>query len=139
MSRPRIKQASRAVATVAALGALVAGCAADSDVYLDRRQTIALGAGDAIASNSVEQMTDPWPRYSNNNNLTFDGERMQRAVQCYRANRVVQPVDLDPMNDNAPPAMPIGQCEGRMATGSAPPAAGVAMSNAGSTPGAAKY
>ena len=33
----------------------------------------------------AEQTVDPWPRYSNNNNLAFNGERMQRAVECYRS------------------------------------------------------
>ena len=141
MSRPKIERASRAVAVVAALGALLAGCAADSDSYLDRRQAISLGSGDAIAANMAEQTPDPWPRDSYNNNLTFNGERMQRAVQCYRADRVTQPVDLDPTNDNAPPAIPLGQCDGPISTGSAPPAMGTAIGNAGSmaAPGATKY
>ena len=38
----------RTLALAALLGALLAGC---SDIYFDRRDTIALGAGDAIAAN----------------------------------------------------------------------------------------
>jgi hypothetical protein len=96
MSRPKIKGAARAVAAATALGALLAGC---SDIYYDRRETIALGADDAVAANMVEQMVDPWPRHSNNNNIAFNGERMQRAVECYRKDQVTPPVDIDPTND----------------------------------------
>ena len=42
----------------------VAGC---SDMYYDRRETISLGAGDAVATNKVTHMIDPWPRHSMNN------------------------------------------------------------------------
>jgi hypothetical protein len=123
MSRPGINGAQRGVAAAVLLGALLAGC---SDVYFDRRETIALGAGDAVAANQVEQMVDPWPPNSSNKNLTFNGERMQRAVECYRIDKVTQPVDLDPSTDAAlPPST--GLCSGRMAAGSAQAASGTAI------------
>jgi hypothetical protein len=80
----------KAIAAAIGLGALVGGC---SDIYYDRRETIALGAGDALATNQVEQMVDPWPRYSANKNLAFNGQRMQAAVERYRNNRVIPPVN----------------------------------------------
>jgi hypothetical protein len=123
MSQPGINGARRAVAAAVMLGALLAGC---SDIYFDRRETIALGAGDAVAANQVEQMVDPWPPNSNNKNLTFNGERMQRAVECYRIDKVTQPVDLDPSTDAALPA-PTGMCSGKMEQGSAQAAAGTAI------------
>ncbi len=100
MSRPETKRASRAIAAAVALGALLAGC---SDIYLDRRETISLGAENAVAANMAEQTVDPWPRYSNNNNLAFNGERMQRAVECYRKDKVTQPADLNPSTDSSAP------------------------------------
>src|ERR1700732_5576916 len=100
MSRPRINGMRRTIAATVLLGALLAGC---SDIYYDRRETVAFGAGDAVTANEVEQMVDPWPPYSNNKNLTFNGERMQRAVECYRIDKVTQPVDLDPSTDAALP------------------------------------
>ena len=124
MSRPGIKGTRLAVAATVMLGALLAGCS--SDIYFERRDSIALGAGDAVAANQVEQMVDPWPPNSNNKNLTFNGERMQRAVECYRIDKVTQPVDLDPSTDAALPA-PTGLCSGRMAAGSAQAAAGTAI------------
>jgi len=131
MSQPgingaRLSGAGRAIAATVLLGALLAGC---SDVYFARRESIALGAGDAVAANQVEQMVDPWPPHSSNKNLTFNGERMQRAVECYRIDKVTQPVDLDPSTDAALPA-PSGMCAGKMEQGSAQAAAGTAIGGA---------
>jgi hypothetical protein len=130
MSRPGINGTRRAVAATVMLGALLAGCS--SDIYFDRRETVALGAGDAVAANQVEQMVDPWPPYSSNKNLTFNGERMQRAVECYRIDKVTQPVDLDPSTDAALPA-PTGLCSGKMEQGSAQAAAGTAIGGGAAT------
>ncbi|HWS06300.1 MAG TPA: hypothetical protein VN362_00620 [Xanthobacteraceae bacterium] len=130
MSRPGINGTRRAVAATVMLGALLAGCS--SDIYFDRRETVALGAGDAVAANQVEQMVDPWPPYSSNKNLTFNGERMQRAVECYRIDKVTQPVDLDPSTEAALPA-PTGLCSGKMEQGSAQAAAGTAIGGGAAT------
>ncbi len=73
------------------LGATLGGC---SDIYFDRRETVALGADDHIASNMVAQMVDPWPRYVGNKNIAFDGERMQAAAERYRRHEVIRPVPL---------------------------------------------
>jgi hypothetical protein len=100
MSRRKIERLARAVAAVTALGALLAACS-DPGLYLDRRDTIALSGNDAVSANMVEQMVDPWPRYSYNKNIAFNGERMQRAVECYRKDKVTQPVDLDPSDDTS--------------------------------------
>ncbi len=67
----------------------LAGC---SDIYTDRRDSIELSAGDAIKTNQVTHMVDPWPSSSANRNIAFNGERMQTAVERYRHNRVIQPV-----------------------------------------------
>jgi hypothetical protein len=74
----------------AVLTVMLGGC---SDFYFDRRDTIALGAGDAIAANEAEQIIDPWPAHSGNTNIATDGQRMQAAVERYRNDRVTQPVD----------------------------------------------
>ncbi|MCP8937856.1 hypothetical protein NK718_04960 [Alsobacter sp. SYSU M60028] len=66
---------------------LVAICLAlgGCNTYWERSDTISSTAGDAVAANMVMQMTDPWPPNSRNTNIPFDGERMQRAVERYRA------------------------------------------------------
>ena len=98
MSRPGIERTKRparllaALATTASLGGVLAGCA-NPDLYWDRRETIALGAGDAIAANEVTQMVDPWPAQSGNKNIAFNGQKMQAAVQRYRTGKVTPPSD----------------------------------------------
>ena len=89
MSRPGTNGAGRVVAAVVMLGALLAGC---SDIYFDRRDTVALTAGDSVAANAALQTADPWPRNSGNTTIAFNGQRMQSAVERYRTGRVIQPV-----------------------------------------------
>jgi hypothetical protein len=95
-----------------ALGALLAALAGCSE-YLDRRDTISLGGGNAVATDKVTQMVDPWPRDSADRNIAFNGAKMETAVERYRTNRVIpprgigtsasyqQPSDNTP-NNNAP-------------------------------------
>jgi hypothetical protein len=70
-----------------ALAVLLAGCSE----YLDRRETISLKGGNAIATNKVTQMVDPWPRASAEHNIAYNGVRMESAVERYRTNRVFPP------------------------------------------------
>jgi len=72
-------------------GALLAGC---SDIYYDRRETIALGADDHVGTNRVAQMIDPWPRYVEKRDIAFNGEKMQGAVERYRTGRTLPPVNV---------------------------------------------
>ena len=93
----------RLLGTVVALGATLGGC---SDIYFDRRETIALGADDHIAANRVAQMVDPWPRYVGDKNIAFNGQRMQGAVERYRRHEVIRPVPLttNTYSQQSPPA-----------------------------------
>ncbi|HEY6255856.1 MAG TPA: hypothetical protein VIY51_08695 [Xanthobacteraceae bacterium] len=70
---------------------LLAGC---SDIYFDRRDTVALGAEDHLDTNRVAQMIDPWPRDVTRRQIAFDGQKMQSAVERYRTNRVIPPVNV---------------------------------------------
>ncbi len=74
------------------LGIFLAGCS-NADLYLDRRDNIAPSGGDALAANSVEQMVDPWPPYSGNKNIAFNGQKMQQAVARYRTGKIIEPAD----------------------------------------------
>ena len=76
--------------SVLSLAFLLGAC---SDIYFDRRETIGLAAGDHSATNAVAHMVDPWPRHSANRDIAFNGEKMQSAVERYRTNRVIQPVN----------------------------------------------
>jgi hypothetical protein len=86
----RTNGAARAIGAVVLLGTALAAC---SDIYYDRRETISLGAKDAVAANMAEQTIDPWPRQSGNTNLAFNGEKMQSAQERYRQNQVYPPVN----------------------------------------------
>jgi hypothetical protein len=79
-----------AAVTTAAFGSMLGGC---SDLYTDRRDTVVLNGGDAVAANQVMQMNDPWPKHSGNTSIAFNGQRMQSAVERYRTNNVTPPVD----------------------------------------------
>jgi hypothetical protein len=109
------KSALRTLALALAL-AVLSGCSE----YLDRRDTIALGAGDAIATDNMTQMVDPWPRVAAQRNIGFNGARMESAVERYRTNRTYPPSNNGTSNSYAPPpanAAPAGPT----VTQSAPP------------------
>jgi hypothetical protein len=82
-----------------------AGC---SDMYLDRRDTIELSAGDALHSNQVVHMVDPWPAHSANKNIAFDGQKMQSAVERYRTNKVIRPVNATTSSSGYEMSVPLG-------------------------------
>ncbi len=77
--------------------------------YLDRRDTIALGAGDAVATDEMTQMVDPWPRVAAQRNIGFNGERMESAVQRYKTNRTYQPSNSGTSTSYAPTPAPANQ------------------------------
>jgi hypothetical protein len=112
-------------ATLLSVGTVLGGC---SDIYFDRRESIALSAGDAIAVNRVEQMIDPWPRYVGDKNIAFNGERMQGAVERYRLHEVIRPVPLTTSANSLPQTLPPVTTEAISIprSGSAAPAAAVA-------------
>jgi hypothetical protein len=62
-------------------------CAWDQDPfaqYLQRSDTITLGAGNAKDVNAITHMIDPWPRYVGNRRIPGNGERMTGAIERYR-------------------------------------------------------
>jgi hypothetical protein len=90
MSCPsNIKTASLALIALAASCAL-SGC---SDIYFDRRETVVPSAGNAKAVNQITMMVDPWPPYSADRNIAFNGERMQGAVERYRTRNTIRPMN----------------------------------------------
>jgi hypothetical protein len=80
---------TRAIAAVVVIATAVAGC---SEIYYDRRETVALSAGDAVATNKVTQTIDPWSRASANNRIAFNGQRLQAAQDRYNRGKVITPV-----------------------------------------------
>ena len=80
---------TKAIAAMVVIATAVAGC---SEIYFDRRETVALSAGDAVATNKVTQTIDPWPRASANNRIAFNGRRLQAAQDRYNRGKVITPV-----------------------------------------------
>ena len=74
-------------ATILALAAttLLGAC---TDMYLDRRDSVSFGVGDAVAANKVAHMVDPWPVRAGDRNIPHDGERMAAAADRYRTDKV---------------------------------------------------
>jgi hypothetical protein len=103
MCRPKIEGSRLNASAFAALafGVWLGGC---SDLYWDRRETIALGAGDAIAANTAVQSVNPWPPASGDRNIAFNGQKMQAAVQRYRTNQVIPPINATTSEFVAPSA-----------------------------------
>ena len=62
-------------------------------MYFDRRDTISLASGEAMAANRVTHMIDPWSRASGNRNIAYSGERAVTATERYRTGRVIPPVN----------------------------------------------
>src|SRR5215212_2731463 len=72
------------------LGVTLGGC---SDIYFDRRDTISLVSGEAMAANRVTHTIDPWSSASGNRNIAYNGERAAVAAERYRTGRVIPPVN----------------------------------------------
>lgn len=73
-----------------ALGGLVLAAAGCTD-YLERRDTLLLGTGDAVQTNIATHVIDPWPAASRRLREPADGERVQRAVERYRTSSGTAP------------------------------------------------
>jgi hypothetical protein len=76
------------LAAALTFGTLLAGC---SDLYFDRRDTVAFGANNAVATDIALQTIDPWPPASANKNFTTNGPRAAGAIERYRTGKIIQP------------------------------------------------
>jgi hypothetical protein len=84
------RSATRTIVATTLLAAMLGGC---SEYYFDRRDTITLYSGDAMATNRVTQMIDPWPVASGRRNIAYSGEKAATAAERYRTGRVIPPVN----------------------------------------------
>jgi len=76
----------RLMTSLLALSA-TAGCTE----YLDRKETVYFGAGNAVQTNAVTHVIDPQPPRAQLTRLQHHGERMQQAVERYRTNETSRP------------------------------------------------
>ncbi|MBI3434132.1 MAG: hypothetical protein HY056_03510 [Proteobacteria bacterium] len=86
-----MRRCVRRMSTVVIVPIILLGAAGCSDIYYDRRETIHRGADDAVATNRVTHMYDPWPAASGNREIPGHGPRVAGAIERYRTNRIVQP------------------------------------------------
>ena len=94
-----------------ALAALLGGCNAtliDPHGYLDRRDAIWLGAGDAKNTNIATQMYDPWAPHSDNTHIAMNGQRAQTAAERYRYGKVIAPRGISASTSYGPPTQDSG-------------------------------
>ena len=79
-----LSRSSRGVAIAALLVALAStsGCRD----YLDRKDTVYLGGGNAVAANKVAQTIDPWPPGSFKKHHSTNGQRAAKAMERYVKN-----------------------------------------------------
>src|SRR3954470_11332751 len=57
----------------------LAGC--DTSYYLDRRDSLTLGSGEAVETNINTHRYDPWPQFAQNTEIPTGGEIAARAVR----------------------------------------------------------
>jgi hypothetical protein len=112
-------KATRPLALATVL-AVLGGCSE----YLDRRDPIARSGGNAVATNVVTHMVDPWPRESANRNIAFNGVRIEGAFERYRTNKVITPRGIG-TSSTYQDAAPAGSGPGPVGPAVAAPAAPV--------------
>jgi hypothetical protein len=79
--RSRTDLKPRRVALALALAATAAGCTE----FVERRETIAFHAGNAVAANKAIHMIDPWPAAAARTDLEVSGRRVVDAIERYEA------------------------------------------------------
>jgi hypothetical protein len=81
---------TKTITAAVLLGAMLGGC---SDIYWDRRDTITLHSGEAMAANVVTETIDPWSKASGNRNIAYSGEKAAVAAERYRTGRIIPPIN----------------------------------------------
>ena len=100
-------RASKLAVPAVLLAALLGGC---SDLYWDRRDSLAFWSGDAPASNIAIHTIDPWPPAAAKRRLTANGELMQKAAERYRTNKTtpLRPIGTSSVQSSISPVAPAG-------------------------------
>lgn len=74
--------AGKTTKLLTALG--VALSLAACDKYMDRRDTVTFGSGDAVAFNKAAQIIDPWPQSARTIEHGMSGEQAEAAMENMR-------------------------------------------------------
>lgn len=84
MSRNTERPILLPLALVAALAAAAAGCTSQ---YVERRETLALHAGNTAAANRAIHTIDPWPVAAARTDIEVSGRRVVDAIERYEAGK----------------------------------------------------
>jgi hypothetical protein len=87
-----------------AAAALALSAAACTD-YVERRETIAAHAGNAVAANRAIHIIDPWPAASADTGIETSGRRIADAIERYET-RAAASAPAAPQIVAVPVAMP---------------------------------
>mgnify|MGYP001766874792 CR=1 FL=1 len=90
----KIRENKPALLTILALGLTVmatSSVSACDDEYFARRDSIAIGLGDANATNIAVQTIDPWPASAHNTRISVNGKRIRRGISAYERNKSKEP------------------------------------------------
>ncbi|MCA1409318.1 pilus assembly protein [Ensifer sp. IC3342] len=71
---------SNRAALLVAVAALLSGCAD----YLNHRDTITFGLGNAVEANKGIHTQDPFPRVAQNTRIASDGKVINRVIRTYQ-------------------------------------------------------
>lgn len=100
-----LQRSKRAFLVVAAMG-LLSGCAD----YLNHRDTITFGLGNAVEANKGIHIKEPFPRVAQNTHIPSDGKVINRVMRTYQGggqtsapppSAVILPVATPPNGTNS--------------------------------------
>jgi hypothetical protein len=60
--------------------------------YLDRRESVSFGAGNAQQANLITHVITPLPPHAANRRLLFNGQRIQGGLSRYRTDKVEEAI-----------------------------------------------
>ena len=69
---------------IALSAAACLGLAACDNRYIERKDTVTFGLGDAVTTNNAVMTANPWPRRSQNTRIPMDGVKAENALLRYR-------------------------------------------------------
>jgi hypothetical protein len=111
------RPSSKAIVLTVLFASFLSGC---SDIYYDRRETISVVSGEAMAANRVTHMIDPWPAVSGRREIAYSGERMQMAHERYRTGCITKPINATTSSTGYAQDAQQTQCQNSRNTTSAP-------------------
>lgn len=93
---------SKRVFLVLAAASLISGCAD----YMNHRDSITFGLGNAVEANKAIHTQDPFPRVAQNTRIATDGKVVHRAIRSYQGGGGAPAFVLPPAGAGGNGAMP---------------------------------